>query len=114
MLHMKVPDHLQFKHHIMPFDFEFKGRVMGPLLALVCPCFRKNVIVTCKIAYFLCNLDNFLLKNVIVFIFGKQLLKWRSSEKKMLFFLLLFTFFSHQGKDTKIPYFTHISAHTCI
>ena len=34
-----------------------KGRVMGSLLALVCPCFRKNVIVTCKIVSFLCSLD---------------------------------------------------------
>ena len=31
---------------------------------------------------FLCNLDNFLSKNVIVFILGKQILKWRSFEKK--------------------------------
>ena len=98
----------------MPFDFEFKGRVMGPRIALVCPCFRKNVIVTCKIVYFLCNLDNFLLKNVIVLIFGKELLKWHSSEKKKAIFSPSFHLFSHQGKDTKIPYFTHISAHTRI
>ena len=44
----------------------FKGIRMGPLLILVCPCFRENVIVTCKIVSFL---DNFLLKNVFFFVF---------------------------------------------
>ena len=48
----------------------FKGTVVGALLALVCPCFRKNVIVACKIVSFSCSLDHFLLKNVIAFIFG--------------------------------------------
>ena len=80
----------------------FKGRVLDPLLALVCPCFRKNVIVTCKIKYFLCSSDNFLLKNVIVFIFGNQIWKWCSFKKKAIFDLV-FTFFCHQGKDTQIP-----------
>ena len=36
-----------------------KGRVMGPLLALICTCFRNNVIVTCKIVPFLCSSDIF-------------------------------------------------------
>ena len=40
---------------------------MGSLLALVSPCFRENVNVTCKIVTFLYSLDNCLLKNVIVF-----------------------------------------------
>ena len=31
---------------------------MGPLLVLVSPCFRENVVVTCKIGSFLCSLDN--------------------------------------------------------
>ena len=31
---------------------------MGPLLVLVSPCFRKNVVVTCKSGSFLCSLDN--------------------------------------------------------
>ena len=70
---------------------------MGPLLVLVWPCFMGNVIVTCKIVPFLCSLDNFLLENVIVFIFG---------NKKGAICDLLFTFFSHHGKDTKI-----LSAH---
>ena len=40
---------------------------------------------------FLSSLDNFLLRNVIVFIFRKQIVKWRSFEKRALFDLL-FTF----------------------
>ena len=71
---------------------------MGPLLVLVCPCFRDNVIVTCKIVSFLCSLDNYLSQNVFVFLFGNQISKWRSFEKRAIFDLL-FTFFSHQGKD---------------
>ena len=85
----------------------FKGCGMGPWLVLVSPCFRENVVATCKIGSFLCSLDNLLQKNVIVFFFGNQISKWRSFEKRAIFDLL-FTFFSHQGKVTKIPS-AHIS-----
>ena len=84
-----------------------KGCGMGPWLVLVSPSFRKNVVATCKIGSFLCSLDNLLQKNVIVFFFGNQISKWRSFEKRAIFDLL-FTFFSHQGKVTKIPS-AHIS-----
>ena len=47
----------------------FKGGGMGPLLVLVSPCFRENVVATCKTGSFLCSLDNLLQKNVIVFFF---------------------------------------------
>ena len=80
---------------------------MEPLLVLVSPCFRENVVVTCKIGSFLCSLDNLLQKNVIVFFFPNQISKWRSFEKRAIFDLL-FTFFSYQGKVTKIPS-AHIS-----
>ena len=83
------------------------GCGMGPLLVLVSPCFRKNVVVTCKIGSFLCSLDNLLQKNVIVFFFENQISKWRSFEKGAIFDLL-FTLFSYQGKVTKIPS-AHIS-----
>ena len=85
---------------------------MGPLLVLVSPCFMENLVVTCKIGSFLCSLDNSLQKNAIVFCFGNQISKWRSFEKKKAIFDLLFTFFSHQGKITKISS-AHISL-TCI
>ena len=84
---------------------------MSPLLVLVSPCFRKNVVVTCKIGSFLCSLNNLLQKNVIVFFFGNQISKWRSFEKKRLFL----TYFSHflvtRGKLQKVLH--HIShSHT--
>ena len=69
----------------------FNGCGMGPLLVLVSPCFRENVVVTCKIGSFLCSLDNLLQKNVIVFFLENQISKWRSFEKKRLFL----THFSH-------------------
>ena len=80
---------------------------MGPWFVLVSPCLRKNVVATCTIGSFLCSLDNLLQKNVIIFSFGNQISKWRSFEKRALFDLL-FTFFSHQRKVTKIPS-AHIS-----
>ena len=85
------------------------GCGMGPLLVLVSPCFRENVVVTCKIGSFLCNLDNLLQKNVIVFFFENQISKWRSFEKRAISDLLL-TFFSYKGKVTK--FLQHIS-HSC-
>ena len=72
------------------------------------PCFRENVVATCKIGSFLCSLDNLLQKNVIVFFFGNQISKWRSFEKKGLFSTYFSPFFSQQGKVTKIPS-AHIS-----
>ena len=84
---------------------------MGPWLVLVSPYFRENVVATCKIESFLRSLDNLLQKNVIVLFFGNQISRWRSFEKRAIFDLL-FTFFSHQGKVTKIPS-AHIS-HTYI
>ena len=83
---------------------------MGPWLVFVSLCFRENVVATCKIGSFLCSLENLLQKNVIVFFFGNQISKWRSFEKRAIFDLLC-TFFSHQGKVTKIPS-AHISSHT--
>ena len=80
---------------------------MGALFVLVSLCFRKNVVVICKVGSFLCSLDNLLQENVIVFFFGNQISKWRSFEKRAIFDLL-FAFFSHQGKVTKIPS-AHIS-----
>ena len=80
---------------------------MGPWLVIVSPCFRETVVATYKIGSFLCSLDNLLQKSVIVLSFGNQISKWRSFEKRA-FFDLLFTFFSHQEKVTKIPS-AHIS-----
>ena len=67
------------------FPLEFKGCGMGPWLDLVSPCFKENVVATCKIGFFVCSLDNLLQKNVIVLFFGNQISKWRSFEKKGYF-----------------------------
>ena len=86
------------------------GCGMDPLLVLVSPCFRENVVVACKIGSFLCNLDNLLQKNVIVFFFENQISKWRSFEKRAIFDLL-FTFFSYQGK-LELPKFLQQISHS--
>ena len=98
-------------HKALVLARKIKGCGMGPWLVLVSPCFRENVITTFKIMSFLCSIDNLLQKNVIVFFFGNQILKWRSFEKRAIFDLL-FTFSSHQGKVTK-KFLQHIShSHT--
>ena len=91
------------------FFFSLRGGEWVHCLFLF-PCFRENVVATYKIGSFLCSLDNLLQKNVIVLIFGNQVSKWRSFEKRAIFDLL-FTFFSHQGKLQK--FLQHIShSHT--
>ena len=70
-------------------SFVFKGCGMGPWLVLVSPCFRENVVATCKIGSFVCSLDNLLQKNVIVFFLE---IKFQDSAhlKKGLFLLQKF------------------------
>ena len=80
---------------------------MGTWFVLVSPCFRENLVATCKVGSFLCSSDNLLQKKVIVFFFGNQISKWPSFEKGAIFGLI-FIFFSHQEKVTKIPS-AHIS-----
>ena len=84
-----------------------KGCGMGTLFVLVSPCFRENVVVTCKIGSFLCSLDNLLQKKRNYFLFGNQISKWRLFENRAIFDLL-FTVFSHKWKVTKTPT-AHIS-----
>ena len=86
----------------------FKGCGMGPRLVLVSPCFRENVVATCKIGSLLCSLDNLFLEKRNCFLFWKSNFKMALIWKKRGIFDLLFTFFSHQGKVTKIPS-AHIS-----
>ena len=82
---------------------------MGPWLVLVSPCFRENVVATCKIGFF-CVVYNLLQKNAIVFFFGNQISKRRSFEKKRL----ILTYFSHflvtreSYKNSFSTYLTHI------
>ena len=101
---------------------KFNRGGMGLLLVLVSLWFRENVVVTYKIGSFLCSLDNLLQKNVIVLFFENQISKWHSFEKRAIFDLL-FTFFSYQGKVTKISsahislaymYFAHPNNFFCL
>ena len=95
---------------LQTLENHIKGCGMGPWLVLVFPCFRENVVATCKIGSFLCSFDNLFQKNVIDIFFGNQISKWCSFEKRAIFDLL-FTFFSHQGKLQK--FLQHIShSHT--
>ena len=50
---------------------------MGPWLVLASPCFRENVVATCKIGPFLCSVDSLFQENLIVLFFGNQISKWR-------------------------------------
>ena len=62
---------------------------MGPWLVLFSPCFRENIVATCKIGSFLCSLDSLPQKNVIIVLFfGNQISKWRSFEERAIFDLL--------------------------
>ena len=72
-------------------DKQFKGCGMGPWLVLVSPCFRENVVATCKSGSFLCSLDNLLQKNVIV----------------LFFFLIKFQNGAHLKKGLFLTYFSH-------
>ena len=61
---------------------------MGPLLVLISPYFRENVVATFKIGSFSCSLDNLLQKNVAVFFQSGAHLK-----KKKWLFLTYFSYF---------------------
>ena len=64
---------------------------MGTLFVLVSPCFRENVVVTCKIGSFLCSLDNLLQKKRNCFLFLEIKFQNGTHLKKGLFL----TYFSH-------------------
>ena len=59
---------------------------MGPLLVLVSPCFRENVVLTCKIGSFLCSLDNFFSEKCNCFLFWKSNFKMVLIWKKKVLF----------------------------
>ena len=110
MRNIKVQN--QFFKKFTSCKWWIKGCGMGRWLVFVSPCFRENVVATCNIVSFFVSLDNLLQKNVIV-LFLKSDFKLALIWKKAIFDLL-FAFFSHQGKVTKIPYsiyLTHIHTH---
>ena len=98
---------VEFYLHLQGY---LKGCGMGPCLVLVSPCFRENVVATCKIGYFLCSLDNLLQKNVIVLFLEIQFQNGAHLKKG-----LFLTYFSHflVTREKLQKFLQHIShAHT--
>ena len=67
---------LNFVHDMLYGAF-IKGSRMGPLLVLVSPCFRENVVVTCKIG-------SFCVVYIIYFRKKSCFLFWKSNIKMAL------------------------------
>ena len=88
-----------------------KGIQMGPLLVLVSLCFRENINVTGKILSILCSLDNFLLKNAIVFFLGNQILIWHPSAKRAIFDLLFIFLVTREKTQTFLQHISHLHTH---
>ena len=82
---------------------------MGPWLVLVSPCFRENIVATCKIGSFLCSLDNLPQKNVIVLFLEIKFQNGAHLKKG-----LILTYFSHfvvtreKLQKSSSTYLTHI------
>ena len=55
-----------------------------------------------QIVSFSYSLDNLLLKDIIIFTFGKYILKWRLVLKNVLFLTSFLHVFGHKEKDTDI------------
>ena len=87
-----------------------KGCGMGPWLVLFSPCFRENVVATCKIGSFLGSFDNLLQKNVIALFFWKSNFKialiWKKGYFWPTFHIFLVTRESY--KNSFSTYLTHI------
>ena len=111
--------HFCVKSHFSPQDpyiFASSNALNGcGMLVLVSPCFRENVVVTCKIGSFLCSLDTLLHKNIIAFFFENQISKWRSFEKKRLFWPTFHTFLVTREKLHKfLQHISHSHTYICI
>ena len=95
---------------------------MGPWLVLVSPCFRENVVATCKIGSFLCSLDNLLRKNVLFFWKSnfKMALSWKNSYFWPTFSHFLVTreklqkFLQHISQTHAYTYFAHPINFVCL
>ena len=86
-----------------------KGAQMGPLLVLVCPCFRENVIVTCKLCLFCVVLIIFFWKKFFFFFFF-----WKSNFRMALiwkkgYFWPTFHIFQSPGKRNKYSFSTYLT-----
>ena len=100
-----------FERFRYPTQLPLRGVECGTLFVLVSPCFRKNVVVTCKIGSFVCSSDDLHQKYVIVFFCGNQISKWRSFEKGAIF-----TYFLHflVTRESYKNSFSTSHSHTCM
>ena len=78
---------------------------MGPWPALVSPCFRENVVATCKMGSFLCSLDHLLKKK------RNCLLFWKSNFRMALNNIWKKGYFRPSYKNSFSTYLTHIHTH---
>ena len=115
-VHAKQGCHRGLPQYFPKKENSINGCGMGPLLVLDSPCLKENVVVTYKIGSFLCNLDNLLQKNEIVFFFWKSNFKMASFEKRVILiyfshFLVtrekLQKFLQHISHSHKYMYFAH-------
>ena len=90
----------------------FKGCGMGPWLVLVSPCFRENVVATCKIGSFLCSLDNLLQNNVIVLFLEIKFQNGAHLKKRL--FLTYFSLFlvTRENVQKFLPHISHSHKYT--
>ena len=89
------------KHSILHFN----GWGMGPPLVLVSPCFRENVVVTCKIESFLCSLA----EKCDCFLFWKSYFKMKLTWKQGYFWPTFHIFLVTREKLKSFStYRTHI------
>ena len=99
---------------------------MGPWLVLVSPCFRENVVATCKNGSLLCSLDNLLQKNIIVLFFFFLEIKFQNgAHLKNGLFLTYFSYFlvtreklqkilQHISQTHTYTYFAHPFDFFCV
>ena len=89
---------------------------MGPPRVLVCSCVGKIQLSICKLMSFLCSLDNFLLKKVIVFCLGNQISKWHPFKKRPFLTYHTKKYYSQMEtfrifQDNQIDFFFVIQGH---
>ena len=88
--------------HLLDWFKILKGCGMGPQLVLISPCFRENVVATCKIGSFLCSLNNSLQSNF------KMALIWKRAIFDLLFIFLVTR---ESYKNSFSTHLTHIHPH---
>ena len=86
--------------------------IKGCGMGLVSPCFRENVVATCKIGSFLCSLDYLLQKQVTVFFFGNQTQNGAHLKKRAIFDLLSHFLVTREKLQKFLQHITHSHTYT--